>query len=151
MLTFDWFIFAGHSVKDDILITFGISKAVTDPATHNFEVKSAIIKLLQDELGLEVLLAGPRNALNKKKNSESLLESDLNFEQLTRRKSLLTELESSTRRPDVVQRLKVTRKSLQHWLQRRLGAIRRWLFFYVKPLVESVHDIICTIFLVNAL
>ncbi|XP_075638048.1 pentatricopeptide repeat-containing protein At5g02830, chloroplastic isoform X1 [Castanea sativa] len=115
----------GHSVNDDIVITLGVSKVVTDPATHNLEVKSAIIKLLQDELGLEVLLAGPRNALNKKKISESLLQSDLNFEQLTRRKSLLTELESSTRRPDVVQRLKVTRKSLQYWLQRRLGAIRR--------------------------
>lgn len=107
------------------MITLGVSKAIKDPATHNLEVKSAIIKLLQDELGLEVLLAGPRNTLNKKTNSESILGSDLNFEQLTRRKSLSTELESSTRRPDVVQRLKVTRKSLQYWLKRRLGAIRR--------------------------
>ena len=100
---------AGYSVKDDILIVLGIRKVVdTDPRKHNLEVKNAMIKLLRDELGLEVLSAGPRNALH---------ESDLNLEEST-------ELDCSTRRPAVVQRLKVTRKSLHHWLQRRVGAIR---------------------------
>ncbi|KAE8099510.1 hypothetical protein FH972_017487 [Carpinus fangiana] len=99
----------GYSVKDDILIVLGIRKVVdTDPRKQNLEVKNAMIKLLRDELGLEVLSAGPRNALH---------ESDLNLEEST-------ELDCSTRRPAVVQRLKVTRKSLHHWLQRRVGAIR---------------------------
>ncbi|GMY14673.1 pentatricopeptide repeat-containing protein At5g02830, chloroplastic [Fagus crenata] len=115
----------GHSVKDDLLIVFGVSKVVTDPATHNLEVKNAMIKLLQDELGLEVLLVGHRNTLNNKKNLECLRESDINLEELTGRKSLPTGFECSTRRPDAVHRLKVTRKSLHYWLQRRLGSIRR--------------------------
>ena len=141
MLTFDWFIVAEHSVKDDVLIVLGVSKVVTD-----LEVKNAMIKLLQDELGLEVLLAGHRNTLNRKKNSKCPLESDLNLEELTGRKSLPTKFECSTRRPDVVQRLKVTRKSWHYWLQRRLGSIRRRLFLYVKPLEESVYDIRCATF-----
>jgi len=104
---------AGYSVKDDILIVLGIGKVVDpNPGKHNLEVKNAMIKLLQDELGLEVLSAGTRNALHEKTNMECPLESVLNLE-----------LDSSTRRPAVVQRLKVTRKSLHHWLQRRVGAI----------------------------
>lgn len=83
----------GYSIKDDILIVLGISKVVvTDPGKHNLEVKNAMIKLLRDELGLEVLSAGPRNALHGKTYMECTPESVLNLEESR-------ELDCSTRRP----------------------------------------------------
>lgn len=84
---------AGDSVQDDILIILGVSKLNIN---SNSEVKDAVIRLLQDELGLEVLLLGPKQ---EKTTSDSSME-----------------LETSLVNP---QRLKVTKKSLQQWLQRR--------------------------------
>lgn len=102
----------GESVKDDIFIILEVNKVETDSAPQNFEVRDAITKLLQDELGLEVLPAGPTIALDKVPNSKSPNMSH------TKLKGVMGRNKYSTRRPADVQRLKVTKKSLQDWLQR---------------------------------
>lgn len=103
---------AGKSVKDDILIILEVSKVETDLAQQNIEVRDAITKLLQEELGLEVRPAGPTVALDKVPESESSNMSQ------TKLKGIMGRNKYSTRRPADVQRLKVTKKSLQDWLQR---------------------------------
>ncbi|KAJ9694638.1 hypothetical protein PVL29_010218 [Vitis rotundifolia] len=115
----------GHPIKDDILIILGIKKVDANLVEHESQVKAAIIKLLEDELGLEVAFAGPKIALDKSINLGSPPGSDPDWQEPLGRNRLPTELESSTRRPAVLQRFKVTRKSLDHWLQRRVGATRR--------------------------
>ncbi|PKI47877.1 hypothetical protein CRG98_031661 [Punica granatum] len=92
----------GNSVQDDISIILGVSKP---NANRNPEVKDAVIRLLQDELGLEVLVVGPK--LERTPASSPI------------------EMESSTRRPAILQRLKVRKKSLHQWLQRRAFAPRK--------------------------
>ncbi|OWM64581.1 hypothetical protein CDL15_Pgr020548 [Punica granatum] len=92
----------GKSVQDDISIILGVSKP---NANRNPEVKDAVIRLLQDELGLEVLVVGPK--LERTPASSPI------------------EMESSTRRPAILQRLKVRKKSLHQWLQRRAFAPRK--------------------------
>ncbi|RVW39678.1 Pentatricopeptide repeat-containing protein, chloroplastic [Vitis vinifera] len=114
----------GHPIKDDILIILGIKKVDANLVEHESPVKGAIIKLLQDELGLEVAFAGPKIALDKRINLGGPPGSDPDWQEALGRNRLPTELESSTRRPAVLQRFKVTRKSLDHWLQRRVGATR---------------------------
>ncbi|KAK1563614.1 hypothetical protein Q3G72_030059 [Acer saccharum] len=107
----------GIPLKDDMLIILGPNKSGANPARHNSEVADAITKLLQDDLGLEVLL--DRLALDESADPENPLDSDHNLEEITGSKELHIELESSTRRPAILQRLKVTKKSLHIWLQRR--------------------------------
>ena len=51
---------AGHSVKDDMLIILGVRGGHMDAAKAKTEVKDAVMKLLQDELGLEVLMVEPQ-------------------------------------------------------------------------------------------
>ncbi|KAK4767148.1 hypothetical protein SAY86_014898 [Trapa natans] len=85
----------GDSIQDDISIVLGVSKLNT---SSTLEVKGAITRLLQDELGLEVLL-GPK----QEKNISNLSPG----------------LETSARRLANPQSLKVTKRSLQQWLQRR--------------------------------
>jgi hypothetical protein len=112
---------AGDSIKDDMLIMVGVHNEVDGGSTaHNLEVKGAITKLLQDELGLKVLATGPKIPLDTTIESESPIDSDQNLEEsLGRRNELPSELIYSTRRPVVLERLKVSRKSLQQWLRKR--------------------------------
>lgn len=86
---------AGNPVRDDVTIILGVSEVNLNSNDQSSEIKTAIIDLLRMELDLEVLQVGPK---------------------LTRG----IEAEASTRRPAFLQRLKVTRKSLHQWLQRRL-------------------------------
>lgn len=104
---------AGESVKDDIFIILEVNKVETDLVPQNFEVRDAITRLLQDELGLEVLPTGPTIALDKVPNSESSKISHT-----TKLKGTMGRNKYFTRKPADVQRLKVTKKSLQDWLQR---------------------------------
>lgn len=112
----------GYSVKEDMWITLDVSKV--DPASkRDSEVKNAIIELLRNELGLEVLVAVPGHLDDIKTDSKSSLDPGPD---LVVRLARNNKMASSTRRPIVVtQRLKVRRKSLHEWLQRRVGAIRR--------------------------
>ncbi|XP_022972661.1 pentatricopeptide repeat-containing protein At5g02830, chloroplastic isoform X1 [Cucurbita maxima] len=107
----------GESVKDDIVIVLGVSKVEPDLVQQNFEVRDAITKLLQYELGLEVLTAGPTTVLDEVAGSESSNMS------LTKLNGIMGRNKYTTRKPAAVQRLKVTKKSLKDWLQRNRGII----------------------------
>lgn len=101
----------GNSLKDDMSIILGVQEVGSSDAKHD-SVKDAIVKLLQDDLGLEVIFAG---------TTSITLNSDADFKN-TIAVGFPTQLESPTRRPADLHRLKVTRKSLYNWLQKRLGA-----------------------------
>ncbi|KAJ9181637.1 hypothetical protein P3X46_009746 [Hevea brasiliensis] len=106
----------GRPVKDDMWITLGVDKVDMLPATQKSEVKRTIFELLQNELGLEVLIADPRFRADPETDFESLLDSDPKWPKScgTDRKMV-----SLSRRPIVLRRLKVTKNSLHCWLQRR--------------------------------
>ncbi|KAI4341799.1 hypothetical protein MLD38_026480 [Melastoma candidum] len=55
--------FAGNSVKDDIVIVLGFNEG-TKSWIRGCELRDAVIKLLGDDLGLQVLLTGPRYERN---------------------------------------------------------------------------------------
>ncbi|XP_040947134.1 pentatricopeptide repeat-containing protein At5g02830, chloroplastic isoform X4 [Gossypium hirsutum] len=114
----------GHSVRDDMLIILGVSEKREEAANVISGVKDAAMKLLQDELGLEVLLVEPQV---KKDGWVDLQTPGANTVLLEKagKNSLSSKPLSSTRRPVILQRLKVLRKSLNHWLQKRTDVIRR--------------------------
>ncbi|PPD92329.1 hypothetical protein GOBAR_DD10733 [Gossypium barbadense] len=114
----------GHSVRDDMLIILGVSEKREEAANVISGVKDAAMKLLQDELGLEVLLVEPQV---QKDGWVDLQTPGANTVLLEKagKNSLSSKPLSSTRRPVILQRLKVLRKSLNHWLQKRTDVIRR--------------------------
>ncbi|KAI6674982.1 hypothetical protein NL676_002888 [Syzygium grande] len=89
----------GNEVNDDVLIILGVSEINAKPTDQRSELKDAIVKLLKNELGIDVLLIEPRSGRTPSRESET-----------------------STRRPVVLQRIKLTRKSLHDWLHRRAVA-----------------------------
>ncbi|XP_027352641.1 pentatricopeptide repeat-containing protein At5g02830, chloroplastic isoform X3 [Abrus precatorius] len=109
----------GHSVNDDILIIIGATKADENSSEHLLEVQEAIIKLLRNELGLEVLPARTKFALTDTAKIVSPNLSNLNIEALKGENALPSTMVCQTRRPAVLLRLKVTRKSLYNWLRRK--------------------------------
>lgn len=104
----NWFVVTGYLLKDDMLIILGVGKVYAVLDEKEQEVKDAITKLLQTELGLEVLSTGLKIAPSQQVDTESVGTNDFP-----------REVKYSTRRPVVIQRLKVTKESLQHWLQRK--------------------------------
>lgn len=107
---------AGHSVKDDMVIILGNQGVGLGAVSGKFDLKEAIIKLLREDLGLQADFepAAGRN-INAKNPSGSYPKSAE-----TIISSLPALSESPTRRPVDLVRLKVTKKSLQDWLQKRL-------------------------------
>lgn len=81
-----------------------------------------MIGLLQHDLGLQVFAAGSRTGNDVTRDKGSPIYSSLNLEEVDEKSSLPQASESPTRRPIVLQRLKVTRESLHRWLQRRTGS-----------------------------
>ncbi|KAK6942870.1 Pentatricopeptide repeat [Dillenia turbinata] len=116
---------SGLRIKDDMLIILGVERVGQDTIRHEVEVKDAIIKLLQNELGLEATLARPRAAHGNFTQLGTSLYPDASTEEILARKDIREEIEFSTRRPASVQRLKVTKKSLYEWLRRRVGTTKR--------------------------
>ncbi|KAM1648232.1 hypothetical protein ACFX1Q_010271 [Malus domestica] len=110
---------SGHSVKEDMLIVVGVHDVDGGSTTQNLEVKDAITKLLQDELGLKVVATGPKTGLDTTIEAENITDSDQDSEEMTSRNELTTDLTYSTRRPVALERLKVTRGSLLQWLRKR--------------------------------
>ncbi|CAK8543797.1 unnamed protein product [Lathyrus sativus] len=112
----------GHSVNDDILIIIGATKADESPSKEILEVQEAIIKLLWNELGLEALPAKTIFAPNDTSKSQNPKLSNLTLKELPADNELPTTTGFQTRRrPAVLQRLKVTKKSLIRWLQRKVS------------------------------
>ena len=97
-----------------MLIILGVGNEAVQEG-QKLEVKEAIIKLLQDELGLEVLQKG----LKISPGREQIGSDSSGTNELPQKSKY------STRRPMVViQRLKVTRESLRQWLNRKNSIIR---------------------------
>ncbi|XP_043710490.1 pentatricopeptide repeat-containing protein At5g02830, chloroplastic [Telopea speciosissima] len=113
----------GNPIKDDMTIILGIKRKGPGATNHASEVQNAVIELLQDELGLDVILEQPRIPITRN-DFGSPFNPDMNNEN-NMNSRLPIDFEPLARRPAVLQRLKVTRKSLYHWLQRRVGVIRR--------------------------
>ncbi|KAI5426013.1 hypothetical protein KIW84_031726 [Lathyrus oleraceus] len=109
----------GYSVNDDILIIIGATKADESPSEDILEVQEAIIKLLWNELGLEALPAKTRFAPNDTPKLQNPKRSNLTLKALPADNALPTTTGFHTRRPAVLQRLKVTKNSLHRWLQRK--------------------------------
>ncbi|KAJ8754062.1 hypothetical protein K2173_001960 [Erythroxylum novogranatense] len=100
----------GQCVEDDVWITLGGHKS--HPAENTSEVKDAICELLENELGLEIF---PKFTVQNKADSVNSDDRGLNLAGKFKNRIMV----SPTRRPIGLPRLKVTRKSLQDWLQRR--------------------------------
>lgn len=109
----------GHSVKDDILIIIGATKADENPSKEILVVQEAMVKLLTNELGLEALPATTRFAPIHTPKLQNPEFSNITIEALPGENALPTSMGFHTRRPAVLQRLKVTKKSLHRWLQRK--------------------------------
>ncbi|KAL6998261.1 hypothetical protein U1Q18_008387 [Sarracenia purpurea var. burkii] len=119
----------GSWVKDDLFIILGVKKAAgtTTTSKDKFELEDAITKLLRDELGLEAILVKSR-----KLNLGASFYSYANVEETVGlgSKRSPAELESCYRRPAVLRRLRVTRKSLHYWLQKRASSTIRKCYYY---------------------
>ncbi|KAE8661061.1 Pentatricopeptide repeat-containing protein [Hibiscus syriacus] len=114
----------GHSVKDDMLIILGVGERYEEAANVIISgVKDAVMKLLQDELGLEVLPVEPRVKKDRWVDLQAPIDANTVLLEAAENNSLSEKPLSSTRRPVILQRLKVTRKSLNRWLQRRADFI----------------------------
>ncbi|KAL0409865.1 UNVERIFIED_CONTAM: Pentatricopeptide repeat-containing protein, chloroplastic [Sesamum latifolium] len=112
---------AGNSIKDDMLIVLGIQQLGDNVSKDESGVGEAVIRLLQHDLGLKVFEAGPRIGNDTRRDQGAPTHSNLKLEEELDRSSLPHTPESPTRRPLVLQRLKVTRESLHRWLQRKMG------------------------------
>ncbi|XVE76256.1 hypothetical protein DITRI_Ditri12bG0157600 [Diplodiscus trichospermus] len=115
----------GHSVKDDMLIILGVSEGHEDAAKAKSEVQYTVMKLLQDELGLEVLLIEPQVKKCRRVGLQTPVDADPVSLETVGKNCLSSEPLSSTRRPVILRRLKVTRKSLNHWLRRKADVTQR--------------------------
>ncbi|CAA2972374.1 pentatricopeptide repeat-containing At5g02830, chloroplastic [Olea europaea subsp. europaea] len=111
----------GDSIKDDMLLILSVQEIGACVGKDEIGVKEAVIKLLQYDLGLQVISRGSRIGNNKKSDVENPVCSNLKLEDL-KRSGPSPQLESPTRRPVVLQRLKITKESLHHWLQRKTAA-----------------------------
>ncbi|KAK9756080.1 hypothetical protein RND81_01G071800 [Saponaria officinalis] len=89
---------SGRAVLDDFVVILGIPKM-----EEEYTVKVAITKLLKKELGLEVLPVNPSV-------TTELLASSV-------------DTSAPARRPALLQRLVVTKKSLNFWLTRKLNPV----------------------------
>lgn len=113
---------AGELIRDDMFIILGVQELGAGSDKQQFDVKDTIIKLLRDNLRLEVLSLGPKIPTEIRINVENPFNPDPNLHKTLEKIRSPT---SATRRPAVLQRLKVTRRSLYHWLQRKSNEHRR--------------------------
>ncbi|XP_021730664.1 pentatricopeptide repeat-containing protein At5g02830, chloroplastic-like isoform X2 [Chenopodium quinoa] len=107
---------SGCSVKDDLTVIIGITKVGL-----RCMVRDAIENLLKKELGLEVIAEDPSATVDRTPDKEGASNLGSNSRG-AKMSDLPNSLDTSARRPAVLQRLLVPRKSLNHWLQRRSDA-----------------------------
>lgn len=104
-------------MRDDMFIILGVQEVGTNVDKNEFDVKDAIIKLLKDNLGLEVLSLGPKIPTEIRINVENPFNSQPDIHETIEGTKLS---KSPSRRPAVLHRLKVTRRSLYRWLQKKV-------------------------------
>lgn len=105
-------VVAGNPIKDDLSIILGHQQLGACVSNDESGIREAVTRLLQHDLGLQVFPAGSRTTNDTDRDQGSPIHTSLNLK------------ESPTRRPIVLQRLNVTRKSLRQWL-RRTGSLTR--------------------------
>ncbi|XP_009776250.1 pentatricopeptide repeat-containing protein At5g02830, chloroplastic [Nicotiana sylvestris] len=113
---------AGDSIKDDVQIFLGVQEVGIRAVRQESVVKEAVIKLLQHDLGLDVISATSRIGNDRNQDGVNHLEKCSNMEEHAERGILRANMHSPTRRPAVLQKLRIPKESLQSWLTRRLDA-----------------------------
>jgi len=102
----------GRAVLDDVVIITGHEKTSrTEVETSAVDVEHAIITVLTDDLGLEVLI-GPGSCPPVSAKPNALTKSRSNLEQVSK---------NFTGRPQGV--IKITINSLNHWLKKKVARI----------------------------
>ncbi|KAG9453301.1 hypothetical protein H6P81_006205 [Aristolochia fimbriata] len=102
----------GHPIEEDLVITFGVEKEEWDPVVT---VQETIIKVLRDELGLEVHYR-PQNVFSV--NSQESPSIKL-VDRIPAKKVLLGQLGYLAKRPLDNRRVWVKSQSLRDWLNKR--------------------------------
>lgn len=116
MTDFHHIVVAGNPIKDDLSIILEHQQLGAHVTKEEYGIREAVTRLLQHDLGLQVFAAGSRT-INRDTGSPT--RTSLNLDDVDERsRGLAKASESPTRRPIVLQRLYVTRKSLRQWLQR---------------------------------
>ncbi|CDP06691.1 unnamed protein product [Coffea canephora] len=105
----------GDSVRDDLLIILE-EEPWGCASRHETGSTEAIANLLQYDLGLEVLSVGSVDGRNFNGGFDTSFLCPNS--KVLQRRDLPLKLESRSRRPVPLQRLKVTKGSLHHWLQK---------------------------------
>lgn len=111
------FFSARKMVQEDMIIMSGAGKEMMGSANHELEVQLAIVKVLQDELGLEVIAGHGSGGGNHVPG----LVDDVSNSDGVEKIQLLNDYRHAVRRPQELGVLKVSRKSLCNWLQKREG------------------------------
>ncbi|XP_058098276.1 pentatricopeptide repeat-containing protein At5g02830, chloroplastic isoform X5 [Magnolia sinica] len=111
----------GLPIKDDMIIITGVEIEVLGSANNEPQIRAAVIKVLRNELGLDVL-AGSGNELVR--NDPTSPPNSSLVHGILRKHGYSSDLKFSTRRPPDLGRLMVPRKSLRNWLQKRICARR---------------------------
>ncbi|KAL9239269.1 hypothetical protein vseg_013608 [Gypsophila vaccaria] len=103
---------SGCPVQDDLVVILGILEMDSECI-----VRDAITMLLKKELGLEVLPVNP---------SFTIVPKGSNLQITLENSELLASVDApARRRPTLLQKLVVTKKSLNNWLRRKLNAAFR--------------------------
>lgn len=112
-------------VPDDMIIISGAGKEVMGSANHELEVQLAIVKVLHDELGLDVITGHGGAGRNR---AASHLE-DASNSQSAQKIEPPNDYKHLARRPQDLGVIKVCRESLCKWLQKREGNWRPLIIF----------------------
>lgn len=93
--------------------------------TETGGVEDAVRRLLQHDLGLEVLSVNPITASYNKGEKERPMYTGMMVEEAVKSNGPSQAFGASARRPVNLRRLRVRWESLHHWLQRRIGSSRQ--------------------------
>ncbi|XP_031111647.1 pentatricopeptide repeat-containing protein At5g02830, chloroplastic [Ipomoea triloba] len=115
----------GDLTTDDVQIILGVDQVGTPAANHGSGVKETIIELLQHDLGLEVVSTGSKTETDRNYGEINSADESSDTEENRESGVLPSQSDFPTRRPAVLQKLKITKESLHSWLQRRMDDSER--------------------------
>nr|GMD65421.1 pentatricopeptide repeat-containing protein At5g02830, chloroplastic [Ipomoea batatas] len=115
----------GDLTTDDVQIILGVDQVGTPAANHESRVKETIIELLQHDLGLEVVSTGSKTETDRNYGEMNSADESSDTEENRESGVLPSQSDFPTRRPEVLQKLKITTESLHSWLQRRMDDSER--------------------------
>lgn len=112
-------------VITDVQIILGVQQIGTAAAKHGSGVKETIIKLLQHDLGVEVVSPGSKTETDRNYGEINSADESSDTEDNRERSVLPSQLDFPTRKPAVLQRLKITKASLHSWLHTTMDDFER--------------------------